>query len=150
MRASGVIHLAGDLRENLAKADALEVNIVKLIDDYIEKAGIDAPEETLPNLQDGYTAPEILSLDLIAAGVSTIIWALGYTFDFSLVRLPVFDEGPVPRRRTGGFTSYPGLYFAGLPWLPGQNTGIFLGVGENAAVVAEHIGSRQKTGGLHF
>jgi len=137
----GVIHLAEDLKENLKKSDALEVNIVKLIDEYIEKAGIEAPEEMLTALQDGYSAPEILSLDLIAAGISTVIWALGYTFDFSLVKLPVFDEAGFPQTQ-GGVTRYPGLYFAGLPWLPGQSTGLFLGVAENAAVVADHILSR--------
>jgi putative flavoprotein involved in K+ transport len=137
----GVVHLAGDLKENLAKGDALEENIVKMIDGYIEKAGIDAPQETLPNLQDGYSAPEIRDLDLKAAGITAIIWSQGYTFDFGLVKAPVFDEAGFPLTE-GGITRYPGLYFAGMPWLPGQSTGLLLGVGENAKRVAADIVAR--------
>lgn len=137
----GTIYLAGDLKENLAKSDALEENILKMIDGYIEKSGIDAPQEVIPKLLDGYAAPEIPTLDLKAAGISTIIWSQGYTFDFSLVKLPVFDEAGFPVTE-GGITRYPGLYFAGLPWLPGQNTGLLLGVGETAERVAVDIQKR--------
>ena len=38
-----------------------------------------------------------------------------------------------------GSTRCPGLYFAGMPWLPGQNTGLLVGVAETARAVAEKI-----------
>jgi len=137
----GQILLAPDLKANLAKVDEFEVNIIKIIDELIVKAGMEAPGETLPVLRDGYDAPEILELDLEKAGVSTIIWTLGYTFDFSLVKLPVVDEFgfPVTER---GVTRYPGLFFAGLPWLDTQATGILLGVGEQAGHIAAHISGK--------
>lgn len=140
----GYIYLGGDLKENLGKSDALEKNITRLIDNFIEHSGIDAPEENLPVLQDGYTAPEILSLDLKVAGVSSVIWSQGYGFDFSLVKVPIFDNAGFPQTQRG-ITSYPGLYFAGLPWLPGQKSGILLGVGETAAHIAEHIYTHRRT-----
>ncbi len=53
------------------------------------------------------------NLDMAAAGITTVIWALGYTFDFSLVRLPVLDAYGYPVQRRG-VTAFPGLYFVGL------------------------------------
>ena len=145
--SSSGIYLADDLKENLAKMDAFEGNIIKMIDEYIVKAGLDAPEETLPILNDGFAAPVILSLDLVAAGISTVIWALGYTFDFSLVQVPAFDDAGFPQTQ-GGISRHPGLYFAGLPWLPGQNYRDTPGCGENAARVAVHIHSGDKWSGV--
>jgi len=135
----GVISLAPDLKENLIKVDTFETNIVKLIDETIAREGIDAPVEELPSLQDGFAAPEILSLDLKEAGITTVIWARGYSFDFHWIKLPLLDEFGFPITQQG-VTRYPGIFITGLPWLPSQKTGIFLGIGEQAAYIARQIG----------
>ena len=136
----GKLYLAADLMENLAFSDAAEGNIIQMVDRYIAANGVDAPAETLPVMKDGYSCPLESELDLESAGITTVIWALGYSFDFSLVRLPVFDEAGFPVSESG-VTRFPGLYFAGLPWLPGQKSGILLGVAEQAGIVASHIQS---------
>jgi|GEM_PF-2816657 len=41
-----------------------------------------------PVLRDGYAADEITELDLERAGVSSLIWSAGYSFDFDLIKLP--------------------------------------------------------------
>lgn len=130
--------LAPDLHENLHKADQLELNILRMADDYIARNNIDAPLEQIPVLTDAFQAPEIDHLDLKAAGITSIIWALGYHYDFSLVKLPVFDDFGYPISKDGE-TSFPGLYFAGLPWIPFPKTGLLLGVAEQAALVAKMI-----------
>jgi putative flavoprotein involved in K+ transport len=132
------IALAPDLKESLAKADKFEADIVKLIDGYVEKNGLDAPQETLPELRDGYAVEEVRQLDLKAAGVSTVIWAMGYTFDFGLVKLPVADEDGYPIQQRG-VTRHPGLYFVGLHWLYKYKSGLLVGVGEDAEYVASRI-----------
>jgi len=134
----GKVYLAVDLMENLAFSDTAEVNMVRMIDQYIAGNAIDAPAETLPAMKDGYSCPSESELDLESAGITTIIWALGYTFDFSLVRLPVFDEAGFPVTESG-VTRFPGLYFAGLPWLPGQVSGILFGCGDQAGIVSSQI-----------
>lgn len=134
----GRIGLAPDLKDNLAKADKFEAEAVKLIDGYIQKTGLDAPQEKLPELRDGYQAKEIAELDLRSAGITSIIWAMGYAFDFSMVKAPVFDGYGYPVQRCG-VTDYPGLYFVGLPWLSKQKSGLLLGVGEDAAFIASQI-----------
>jgi putative flavoprotein involved in K+ transport len=137
------ITLAGDLQESLAKVDKFESDVVKLIDEFIAKNGIDVPGESLPDLRDGYAVEDIRELDLASKGITTIIWALGYTFDFSLVKLPVTDNDGYPIQKRG-VTDYPGLYFIGMPWLHKYKSGLLVGVGEDAAYVATRIATSQK------
>ncbi len=142
------IALAPDLKENLAKADKFEVDFVKQIDEYIEKNGVEAPIETLPKLDDGFAAEEILELDLKTAGITSVIWATGFNFNFGFVKLPVFDEDGYPVQKRG-VTEYPGLYFIGLPFLQTIKSGLLFGVGDDAAHVAEHISSRTDREAAH-
>jgi putative flavoprotein involved in K+ transport len=138
------VWLAPDLKESLAKADKWEAEAVKLVDGYIAQAGLSAPLESLPELRDGFEAKEIAELDLQAAGITTIIWAIGYEFDFSLVALPVLDSDGFPVQKRG-VTDRRGLFFVGLPWLYKQKSGLLLGVGKDADHVASVIaaGSRR-------
>jgi putative flavoprotein involved in K+ transport len=140
----GDIRLAPDLPECLAAADRLEADMTKVIDDAIARQGIEAPEEQLPHLRDGYDAPIIENLNLRSAGITSVIWAMGYSFDFSLVRLPVFDEFGYPVTERGA-TRFPGLYFLGLPWLVRQGSGLLWGVGEDAMQMAEAIAGRHNS-----
>jgi putative flavoprotein involved in K+ transport len=137
----GALRLASDLKENLASADKFEADVQKLIDGFIAQSGLEAPEEVVPQLRDGYAAEELRSLDLKSAGIGAVIWAMGYGFDFGLVPLPVFDADGFPVQ-TGDVSAYPGLYFVGLPWLPWQKSGLLIGIGENAAFIADHIAAR--------
>jgi len=137
------IVLAPDLKENLANADKLETEIVMGIDNYIEQSGLDVPQETLPKLMDGFEAEEILELDLKFAGITSVIWATGYKFDFSLVKLHIFDEDGYPVQKRGA-TEYPGLYFIGLPFLHTSQSGLLAGVGDDAAHVVSAIAAGEK------
>lgn len=139
------LEIAPDLKDNLARADRFEAEILANIDRFIDQSGLHAPAETLPALHDGYRAELLTELDLAAAGVTTIIWALSYTCDFRLVRQQVCDGDGYPLQ-SRGVTGYPGLYFVGLPWLTSQQSGLLLGVGEDAAYVAAHIAARSAAG----
>ena len=136
----GKIEFAPDLYENLSAADRFEADIVRRVDAYIARTGMTVPEEALPALRDGFEQPMLTELDLVAAGVANVIWATGYAFDFSLVRLPVFDADGYPIQ-SRGVTGYPGLYFVGLPWLHDAKSGLIYGVGEDAGYVAQAIAS---------
>lgn len=136
--ADRTISLAPDLHENLAKADAFEARITKMTDAYIQSAGIDAPEEELPQLRDGYDHPVIEQLDLEAAGIGSIIWATGFSYDYGLVKLPIFGQDGFPIQ-TRGVTNYPGLHFVGISWMPSLKTGLLIGVAECARHIAETI-----------
>ena len=134
----GRVVVAQDLRENLARADKFEEDFVKTVDEFITNNGLDAPQEVLPKHQDGYNVAQVLQLDLRAANINTAIWATGYSFDFSMVRLLVFDGDGYPIQKRG-ITEYPGLYFVGLPWLHNAKSGLLFGDAEDAAYIASAI-----------
>jgi putative flavoprotein involved in K+ transport len=81
------------------------------------------------------------TLDLKAAGITTVIWATGYGFDYRWVHLPVFDDYGFPVQQRG-VTRFPGLYFLGMNYLYNRKSGILLGVGEDAAHIAAAMAAR--------
>jgi putative flavoprotein involved in K+ transport len=132
-----VLALAPTLERNLDSADAVAEGIKDLIDAYVEREGIDAPRE------DRYVPvwrppSEPTSLDLRAAGITSVIWCVGFATDYSWLRASVFDgEGHVCHRR--GVTAVPGLYFLGLPWLHTWGSGRFASVGRDAEHLYDQI-----------
>ena len=131
-----------DLAGNLDKADEVSESIKTSIDKHITSAGVDAPNEKR------YTAAwrpgvEPTSLDLGKAGVTSIVWCIGFKSDFSWIDVPVFDGRGYPGH-TRGVTGTPGLYFVGLPWLYTWGSGRFSGIARDAAYVVEHIAALRK------
>ena len=100
-------------------------------------------------LGNGYNAPPILRLDPAEHDITSVIWASGYTFDFSLIQLPVRDPDGYPIQ-TRGVTEFPGLYFLGMPWLHSRKSGLLYGVGEDAAHVVSHILGSSQTGVIRW
>lgn len=139
----GRLLLAHDLKETLANVDQFEINALKMIDDYVARTGLSAPTETIPHLRDGYAQEVIPELNLKGAGISAILWATGYAFDFSLVKLPVVDSDGYPIQKRG-VAEYEGLYFLGMPWIKSRRSGILFGVGNDAAYLAAHIATRER------
>jgi putative flavoprotein involved in K+ transport len=138
------VMLAPDLEENLTRADALAMQLMHAIDDYVLRTGMDVPVESMiedPTSKWVPPAEPIPELDLYAAGISTVIWATGFKLDFGWVHVPVFDEAGAPLHQRG-ITSSPGLYFLGLPWLYKEKSALLFGIGEDAAFLAADIAAR--------
>ncbi len=124
-------------------ADSVYNSICRDIDAHIEKAGLaDAPP---PSRYEPVWTPDAdpTSLDLAAAGVTTIVWAIGYRPDYRFAHVGVFDGSGRPMH-TRGVTAVPGLYVLGLPWLHTWGSGRFLGIARDAEHVAGCI-----TGAAH-
>ena len=136
------ITFAPDLEENLAKAEAFTTQVKQMIDGFITKAGIDAPASDPADTPQSSTAriqgEPILTLDLPATDIRSIIWATGYRLNFSWVQVPVFDQMGYPNHQRG-VTAYPGLYFLGLHWLYKQKSALLYGIAEDAAFIASAI-----------
>lgn len=130
-----------DLHESLARCDGFERNVAQAVDGFIAANGIDAPVEELPQLRDGFAQPQIETLDLVAEGIGSVIWATGFRPDFSPIQLPVLDEKGFPIQ-TRGVSPHPGLFFAGFPWMPALRTAILPGVAGHAQYISEQIVSR--------
>ena len=135
------IILRPDLKDNLAFADKFEDDFTKEIDEYIRSEHLDVPTESLPQLKFGYEVDEIRELDLHEANITTIIWATGYSFDYSWIKLPVVDEDGYPIQDCG-VSNYPGLYFVGMTFLCNGISGLLAGVGDDARRIAEMIQKR--------
>jgi len=141
--SGGELLFAPDLHDTLAKVDQFEIDTLRRVDEYIVSAGLSAPQESLTPLRDGYEQPQITALNLHAHGFRSVLWATGYSFDFSLVQLPVVDADGYPIQNRG-VTRFEGLYFLGMPWLYSRRSGLLFGVGEDAAFLAEHITARAR------
>ncbi len=122
-----------NLCANLDEADRVYNGINALIDKHIAEKGVSAPEGAAykPAWQPD---DEPAELDLVAAGVGAVVWATGFSADWSYVRLPIFDGTGYPANRRG-VTSVPGVYVLGLPWLWTWGSGRFLSVGRDAEAV---------------
>lgn len=139
--------LAPDLHASLEAADTMVAEFCAGVDQYVQEAGLDAPEESLEQLQDGYAQEQVTELDLAEAGIDTVLWATGYRWDYDRwVDLPVFDGFGYPVQHRG-VTEHPGLYFLGLHYLHTLKSGLFLGVGEDAQHVADHLAQRSARAG---
>lgn len=131
------LHFAPDLQHKLDQADASYNNIRALVDQYIASAGIDAPVEP-PYVPPWAPAQEITELDYVAAGIRSIVWAIGYRADYAWIDLPVFNGRGQPVHRRG-VTPVPGVYFLGLSWQNTWGSGRFADVGQDAAYLLDHV-----------
>lgn len=132
------VSLAPDMHENLEFADQFDQHSLNEIDSYIQANELDIPKEEVTVLRDGFDQLVIEELDLKKEGINTIIWANGFTWDYSFVKLPVRDRDGFPIQ-SGGATNYKGLYFVGQPWMPTEKSGFLLGVGAHAQYIASKI-----------
>lgn len=135
------VSFAPDLTKNLDEADEVYCSIRRDIDNYITKAGIAAPVEP-PFEKAWLPAAEPASLDLRAAGITSIVWASGFKANYTWIDLPAFDGRGHPRF-TRGVSPVPGLYFLGLPWLHTWGSGRFLGVANDARHLVDVIVARR-------
>lgn len=145
----GKIELAPDLCASLDQGDAWFNMFLESADEYVRRNELAFPVERLPRaqLQDPKEVSEpILVLDLKTAGVSAVVWANGFHYDFNWVELPIFagacDQNvrtPIHQR---GVTAVPGIYFVGLAWLSKLKSSLMAGVGEDASFIAEQIAIR--------
>ncbi len=139
-----------DLRRNMSDADAFAMQFYADVDAFIVKNRIDAPPPTDKELSGGppaddWSVPSTASIDLEAEGVSSVVWATGFSFDFGWIDYPVLDDMGYPVTDRGA-TTVPGLYFMGLNWMVRRKSGILYGVGDDARHVADHIVGYLATG----
>ena len=141
----GRLAIASDLQANIANGDRYLANLLDECDAHVRAKGLDLPEDAEARRR--YPDPEcltqpILSLDLAAEGIGTIIWATGFGFDYGWLDLDVIDEKgrPVHDR---GVTCEPGFYFLGLPWLTRRGSAFIWGAWKDAELLAGQIAARR-------
>ncbi|AZG47099.1 MSMEG_0569 family flavin-dependent oxidoreductase [Gordonia insulae] len=131
------LRFAPTLTSSLDKADSVYNSICSDIDRHIEANGIDAPPPSRYE-PTWHADADPTELDLAAAGITSIIWAIGFRPDYRWIEASAFDGGGRPMQ-TRGVTQVPGLSFIGLPWMHTWGSGRFLGVDRDARHIADTI-----------
>lgn len=142
--AEGVLYFADDLQKNIAAGDANYLSLLDEADAYIDRNGLDLSEE--PEARKQWPDPDCLinpvrELDLQEAGVSTLIWATGYSTDYHWLQVDALDDAGCPAHKRG-ISTEPGVYFLGLPWQSRRGSSFIWGVWHDAKFIADQIAIR--------
>jgi putative flavoprotein involved in K+ transport len=132
---NGNLVFGDELDDHIRFADEFSANVKRLVDEYIERARLDAPpaeddpaETVRPRLPD----PPLRSIDWKASGIRSVVWCTGFTGDFSWVRLPAVLDATGKPVHMDGIGTIPGLYFAGLDFGSTRKSGTIPAVAEEA------------------
>jgi putative flavoprotein involved in K+ transport len=143
---NGVMHFASDLAKNLTRGDSNYLSMLDEADAYVARNGLDLRVERGARIIDPdpecVTDP-IRELNLVRAGITSIIWATGFALDYRWLKVDVFDETGKPNHQRG-VSVEPGIYFLGLPWLSRRASSFIWGVWHDAKYLADHISSQRK------
>jgi putative flavoprotein involved in K+ transport len=132
----GRAHFAPDLPESAAWGDERCRELMGVCQRFAAEHGLDLPPMDAPDTL-AASAPEWL--DLSDFGV--VIFAGGFRPDYrSWLPWPdAFDELGFPLQRGGVSTVVPGLFFVGVHFLRTRKSSLLFGVGEDAAIVSQHV-----------
>ncbi|MHC2569802.1 flavin-containing monooxygenase [Rhizobium leguminosarum] len=138
---NGTLSFSDDLARNLERGDRNYLSLLDEADAFVADNGLNLPEEPEARVlgpEVDCVANPLRELNLADAGVSTIIWATGFSSDYSWLKVNAFDEAGRPKHQRG-VSSEKGIYFLGLPWLTGRGSSFIWGVWHDAKHVADHI-----------
>jgi putative flavoprotein involved in K+ transport len=136
--AEGKLHFASGVAQTLARADAWFPPYRARFDAYAERKAPDLspalePQQSVPSIPS-----HIERLDLARSAIKSIMWATGFHYDYSWIKLPILNNKGEPQLRRG-VSKIPGLYFLGLRRSYSISSGLLSGVGQDAAYIAQHI-----------
>ena len=144
-----VLRFNDDLAGNLRAADDFAARFCASVDEYVTRTGIAAPPADASNSdfggpQTGVAPVAPRQVSLRESGISTVVWATGFRFDFSWIEAPCLDAFGYPEQARG-VSAVPGLFFLGLNWMHKRKSGIIYGVGDDAEFLAPIIAGRALT-----
>lgn len=139
--ADGMAYFRNDLADNIRAGDENYLSLLDKADEYIARNGLDLPLE--PEAREFLADPQcmtqpILELNLKLNNIHTIIWATGFTCDYSWLQVDALDENQMPNHQRG-VSSEAGVYFLGLPWLSRRGSTFIWGVWHDAKYIADQI-----------
>ncbi|WP_448809152.1 NAD(P)-binding domain-containing protein [Agromyces bauzanensis] len=132
-------HFDERLAERMSRADLIMHRTLDRFDGYIERAGIHAAEPHRPPPVAAPAAPT--TLDLVGAGIRTVIWASGYRRDYSWLP-PLLIDARGELRHHRGVTGIPGVTAVGLRFQRTRRSNFIDGVGADATIAAERAHAR--------
>jgi putative flavoprotein involved in K+ transport len=129
------VRFASNLEQEVERAEQQMRELLARIDAYADARDLGGIPTVLEPVRPRPSPPEI---DLRQEGVRTVVWATGYRRVYPWLRLNLLDERGEIRHR-GGVTEEPGVYVIGLRRQRRNNSNFIDGVGDDAAVLADHL-----------
>lgn len=137
----GTVTFNADLKKNIVAGDANYFGMLDAADVYAARMGLDLPAD--PDARAALSDPDclkdpVLHLDLQKEGIGTIIWATGFSRDYSWLHVDGFDDTGAPVHQRG-VSREPDVYFLGLPWQSRRGSTFLWGVWHDAKFIADQI-----------
>jgi putative flavoprotein involved in K+ transport len=134
--SDGTARFADDLADSVAWGDERWLQFAQLVRGLADERGLEPVELADPESFQGRGLEE---LDL--RDVGAVVFTTGFRPDYrSWLPWPeAFDELGFPVHEHGASTVVPGLYFVGVHFLRKRKSSLLVGVGEDAALVAEAV-----------
>jgi len=137
--ADGKAHFSGSLRNVCALADLKQSRLLEEIDEWATRNGLDDEVGSPQRYEDTVVDEDpTLMLDLDGS-IQTVVWATGYTSDYSWLDLPVIDRKGEIKHDGGIVTSSPGLYRIGLNFLRRRKSSFIHGAEDDAVDITAHL-----------
>jgi putative flavoprotein involved in K+ transport len=129
---------AGDLAEIVSWGDERYELFAGVVRRFAEEQSLEQPVLEAPP---PFDEPGLERVDLRDFGC--VLFATGFRPDYASWLPPeAFDELGFPLHEEGESTFVPGLYFVGVHYLRKRKSSLFVGVGEDAAIVAGRVAER--------
>ena len=132
--SNGTLTLKPNLVDDIAASEAVGKEITSAIDDYVRDQSLEGVPPPDWTITDWEPPPDTTTLDLDAEGITSVVWATGYHYDYSWIDGLAVDRRGYPIQERG-ITSRRGLYFLGLNQMHTIASSLFVGVGDDAAHV---------------
>lgn len=140
-----MLHFADDLDRSLRDADAHAARFRAQVDAFAVEHRLHVPASAYVPAQLPRWAHEApTTIDMIQAGISTVVWATGYRRDHTWIAAPVFSSTGAPVQNRG-ITPARGLMFLGLRFMHRRNSNFIDGVGADAVYLADSIKSAARS-----
>ena len=135
---------SGSLNNTCAMADLKMDRLLSNIDDWInenrQRSAFPPPFRYLRTRVED--SPPLL-MNLEKNNIRTIIWATGFSPDYSWLNLPVFNhKGRI--RHEGGIVDSPGIYLMGAPLLRRRKSSFIHGAADDARELSNHLSTYLK------
>lgn len=126
---------ADDLSENVEKGESALIGFKKTVDQFIIDNKLDLPREEQKSTS---KVDQKIMIELNVKEITSVMWATGFEYDYSWLKLPVLDKTNEPIH-TKGVSKIPGLYFIGLRWLSKYKSFLLCGVAEDAEYLSTYF-----------
>jgi putative flavoprotein involved in K+ transport len=127
-----------DLEGTLTEADAWYDKFRHQMDEYADKRDPPLPAERVKTKSEHGKRNGVLELNIRNEDISSVVWATGYTCNFSWIKIPVLDVNGDPLHERG-VTKRTGLFFLGLRRTYSLGSALVAGAVNDAAYIADRI-----------